>query len=76
MESNSFHREVIDPDGQYEAYRLDGQKVIREIVTPRVTLSGAPLVRETGVWHATDFLTAEAPQIVKDKYQKAVGSDA
>jgi hypothetical protein len=54
----------------YEQYRLDGESVVCERITPNVRSPGAPHVKHLQSWIVAEFLTANVLPLAKASLQQ------
>ena len=54
----------------YERYRLDGESVVCERVTPNARSPGAPQVKRLQSWTVDEFTAANVPQDAKMALQE------
>jgi hypothetical protein len=54
----------------YERYRLDGESVICERITPNPRSSGAPHVKLLQSWTVAEFTAANVPPPAKTSFQE------
>ncbi len=54
----------------YERYRLDGELVVCERVTPNARSPGAPQVKLLQTWSVDEFIAANVPPPAKESFQE------
>ena len=54
----------------YEQYRLDGESVVCERITPNPRSSGAPHVKRLQSWTVAEFTAANVPPPAKTSFQE------
>ncbi len=54
----------------YERYRVDGESVVCERVTPNARSSGAPRIKHLQSWTVHEFATANVPPPAKTSLQE------
>jgi hypothetical protein len=54
----------------YERYRLDGESVVCERVTPNARSAGAPHVKLLQSWTVDEFIAANVPPPAKTSFQE------
>jgi hypothetical protein len=54
----------------YERYRLDGQSVVCERVTPNARSPGAPQIKLLQTWTADEFVAANVPPPAKTAFEE------
>ena len=54
----------------YERYRLDGEFVVCERITPNARSSGAPHVKLLQSWTVAEFMVANVPPPAKTSFQE------
>ena len=65
-----FYRARSTRGRPYEQYRLDGESVVCERITPNVRSSGAPHVKHLQSWTVGDFLIASVLPRAKASLQQ------